>query len=100
MFFGELVEVFGYYLLHERLELVIGPAVDLQQQALLQRLSAYAGRVELLQFGQHLAHLPGRDINVMVDGELVADGVETFAQNAIVVERAYQVLHHVMLLWR
>ena len=33
----------------------------------------------------------------MIDGQLVADGIEAFAQQTVVVERANQVFHDVVL---
>ena len=97
MLFGEFVEIVAHHLLHELLEpRVLAPAY-LQQQAFLQRAGSDAGGVEVLQQLQYVLYLLWRRVDVLVDGQFVADGVEAFAQQPVVVERADEVFHDVVL---
>ena len=68
-------------------------ALHLQQQALAQVARTHSRWVECLQASEHLAYLLGGGFEIVVDGHLVADGVETLAQQTVAVERAYQVFH-------
>ena len=50
-----------------------------------------------MQTGQHGFQLLCRGVDVVVDGQLVADGRQGGPQQAVIVERAYQVLHDIAL---
>ena len=84
---------------HQRLQCRWLTAFDLQQQTLLQRACSDAGRVEVLQHEQHLFYLLLADIDIMIDGQLVGDILQRFAQHAIVVQRTDEIFHDVALLF-
>ena len=73
-------------------------AGNLQQQALLQRTSADASRVEGLQFLEHLLDGFLAEVHVLMDVEVVADAVEALAQISIAIERTDEVFHDELLL--
>ena len=61
-------------------------AADLDEQALLQGAGAQTGGVEILDNLQHLFQFLGRGVDAGIDGEFVADAVQRFAQQAVVVQ--------------
>ena len=66
-------------------------ASNLDEQALLQGAGAQTGGVEVLYNLQYFFQLFGRSVDTGVDGEFVADTVQRFAQQAIVVQRADEI---------
>ena len=79
---------------HELLGLRLLTAVDLDEQTLLQRACAYASRVESLQNGEHTFNLALGNVDVVVDGELVADGADVLVEEAVGLERADEVFEY------
>ena len=63
----------------------------------MQRAGADAGRVQLLQQPEHALYFGGTGIQVVIDGQLVAQLGEVLAQQSVVVERADEVFHDVVL---
>ena len=97
MFPGECLEIVIHDTGHQRLHTRVRSAVYLQQQTLLQVSGTDAGRVEGLQHGQRLLDLLHRGVDVMVDSQFLADGVERLPQQTVVFQRADQVFHDVAL---
>ena len=64
---------------------------NLDEQALLQGAGAQTGGVKVLYNLQYFFQLFGRSVDTGVDGEFVADTVQRFAQQAIVVQRADEI---------
>ena len=86
MLTGKSLEMVAHHTKHQVLQCRWFPSVDLQQQTLLQRAGTDACRIEALQESQHLLKLFLSCIDVMIHGQLVADGVKSLAKQAVVVE--------------
>ena len=71
----------------------------LQQQTLLQRACTNAGRVHVLQHFEHVFNLRFAHIEVMIDSQFVADGIQIFAQEAVIVKTSNEIFHHSILLF-
>ena len=69
----------------------------LYEQALLQVACSQSGGVEVLDGFQCLFQFSDAGIDTGVDGEFVADAVQRFAQQAVVVQRADQVFRQFAL---
>ena len=93
----ESLEVVVHHTLHQVLQARGVATLYLEQQTLLEVARTDAGRVELLQDGEHLGNLVLCDIEVMIDGQFVADGVELLAEQSVVVERADQIFQDIAL---
>ena len=98
MLLDEVVEMVADDLFHQTLELTVGSARYLQEQAFLERAGPDARRVEGLQDLQDLLYLLHRHVDAVVDGELITDIIETLAQQAVTVEGADEILHDLLLL--
>ena len=72
-------------------------AVDLDEQAFLERACADAGGVELLEHGECVGELLGADVDVVVEEEVVDDVLEGAVDESAVVERADEVLDELAL---
>ena len=94
VFLRELVEVVLHHLPHKSLHLVVGSAVYLEHQTLLQRVRPYARRVERLEYGNHPVHLLRCHVDVVIYRELVADTLRVFPEQTVVVERSDDIFHH------
>ena len=86
MLLGEGIEIFGNDLLHQRLHLRVVATTDLDEQALLQRTGTDARRVEVLQHFQHVFYLLMGGIDIVIDGEFVADDIRRLAQQTVVIQ--------------
>ena len=95
--FGELVEVALHHPAHQFLEPPLGSSGYLQQQTLLQRAGADARGVERLQTVEHVDELRLVHVDVVVDGQFVAEVAHVLAQQPVVVERADEIFHDVAL---
>ena len=50
-----------------------------------------------MQHREHLGYLMLRGINIMIDGQFVADGVEFLAKQSVVIERSNEIFHDIAL---
>ena len=97
MLTGELLEIVGDHLLHLYLHPRRILSVNLQEQALLKRRGTDACGVKALQQFLHLTQFRLRGVDVMIDGQFVADGVERLTEQSVIIERADQILHNIVL---
>ena len=70
----------------------------LQQQTFLQASGSDSCRVEVLQNLQRFLNLLFRCIDVMIDSQLVADAVERFPKQSVIIQRPNQVFDDLPLL--
>ena len=97
MLLGKSLEIVGNHLLHQRFYFRVVATADLYQQTFLQRTGTDARRIEVLQHFQHVLYLLVGGIDIMIDGQFVADHIRRLAQQTIVIQRADQILHDVAL---
>ena len=97
MLTGELLEIVGDHLLHLYLHPRRILSVNLQEQALLKRRGTDACGVKALQQFLHLTQFRLRGVDVMIDGQFVADGVERLTEQSVIIERTDQILHNIVL---
>ena len=95
---NEVVVAVGQDLYCEVAHAALGSASQLEDKTLAQVVGANAGRVKSLEQLHHLLHLLGRTLHVLKQLQLVTQAVGGFAQQSVVVERPYDILHDVALL--
>ena len=86
MFLGKLIEITLHHLRHQILETRRIPAVDLQQETLLQRTGSDARRIERLQQLKNLQKFLFRHINIMIYGQFVTDSTKILSEKTIILQ--------------
>ena len=97
MLAGKFFEIVVDHTGHQTLQPRCGSALYLQYQALLKRARTDACGIEGLQKQQHVFYLLDRRVDVMIDGQLLTDGIERFPEQSVIVERADKILHDVAI---
>ena len=97
MFTGELLEIVSNDLFHLYLHPRWILSANLQEQTLLKRRSANTCGIKPLQQFLHLTQFFLRGIDVMIDGQFITDGIERLTEQPVIIERANQILHDIML---
>ena len=95
---NEVVVAVGQDLYCEVAHAALGSASQLEDKTLAQVVGTNARRVKGLEQLHHLLHLLGRTLHVLKQLQLVTQAVGGFAQQSVVVERPYDILHDVALL--
>ncbi|GAC1596157.1 MAG: hypothetical protein NVS3B25_20270 [Hymenobacter sp.] len=92
MLFAELLERVGENALGVHRILILGPALELQQQALGQVARADAGRVEALHHAQYGLYLGHGHFQVLRERQVVGNGRKVAPDVAVAVNRADELL--------
>src|SRR5574344_2939867 len=85
-FLCEFLEILAYNLKHEFFGFRIFTAFDLQQQTFLQGTGAYARRVESVQYMQRIFYFLFRSVDIIIDGQFVADISEVLSEQSVIIE--------------
>ena len=97
---GKILEEIFYHTLHQFFQCRVSTTVYLQQQALLEAARPNACGFKLLQHRQHLFYFARRHVDIMIHGQLVADGMELLTKQTVIIERTNQILHDILLTLR
>ena len=97
MVLDEIIKVIFHHSLHTTCEQGGVATSYLYEQALLQGAGSNARGVELLQYLDHSLYFLLTDIYIVVDSQLVGYIIGRLAKESVVVERTYQVFHHLSL---
>ena len=93
MLLDEVVEMVADDLFHQTLELTVGSARYLQEQAFLERAGPDARRVEGLQDLQDLLYLLHRHVDAVVDGELITEGADEILHDLLLLIGELRLAH-------
>ena len=96
-FVYEVIEILTQHLDEQFAVRILLVALNLYEQAFLQRACSDAWRIELLEYLKHFFQLLGIGVETLVDFRLVGEYHKRFLEQSVLVERPNEVLHEFLL---